>query len=278
MVTIHPKQLLIGLFVLVLPTIVHTQKRSTILGDAWIGIVVNANESTREITLRHPDKNRDETFVGIVQDGCKLKMRDGSSRELLMSEIKPDTRIRAFYKTKTQDVGGQKRKVNIIHKVEFLGIDEYTILREALELEPTIGVISAESQKFQTSDPLKIYLAFGLPHLKERFVKWVGRWNEQQGEKHGHIEVVPDRASSEVSIVCFWGSDESVAILPALLYDSTGGRHDIFPATAYIVTTGSDGIKILWTQRLWMSQEKPDLPEGIFEKEIEKRMKVRFKK
>jgi len=278
MVTIPHKQLFIGLFVLILPTIVHPQKRSTILGDTWIGIVVNANESTREITLRNPDKNRDETFVGLLEVGCKLKMRDGSSRELLMSELKPDMRIRAFYKTKTQDVGGQKRKVNIIHKVEFLGIDEYTILREALELEPTIPVISAESQKFQTSDPLKIYLAFGLPHLKERFVKWVARWNEQQAEKHGHIEVVPDRASSEVSIVCFWGSDESIAILQTTVYDSTGRSYDVSPATAYIVTTDKDGIKILWTRRLMMSHEKPDLPEGIFEKEIEKRMKARFKK
>src|SRR5688572_31939452 len=130
--------LLAGLIVAVLASLVFAQKRTTILGDAWIGEVVTANDSTREITLRHPEKNKTETFVGLLEEGYKLKMKDGSQRELRVSEITPGTRIRVFYKTKQQTDGRQKMKVRSIYRVDFLGKDEYTRLREALMLEPSI--------------------------------------------------------------------------------------------------------------------------------------------
>lgn len=271
--------LLAGLVVTILANLICAQKRTTILGDAWTGEVVTTSDATREITLRHPDKTKTETFVGILEEGYKMKMKDGSLHELRISEITPGTRIRVFYKTKQQDVGGRKVKVHSIYRVDFLGKDEYTRLREALKLEPSIPVILAESSKLPTTNPLKIYLAIEQPHVKDSLVKWVRRWNKEQAAKYGSIELVSDPAQSDISLVIYWGADETIMLLPVMIYDERSGRtSDFFPATAYVVTKEAGGLKVRWQKLLLLSTEKSEGPTGQIEKEIEKRMKARIKK
>src|ERR1700752_2057313 len=100
------KPLLISLILFFSTAAAHAQKVTTILGDAWVGIVVTADETTREIKLRHPDPSKKDTFTGFLEDDYKVKLKDGSWRFLKMSEIEPGARIRVFYKSKTRDVGG----------------------------------------------------------------------------------------------------------------------------------------------------------------------------
>jgi hypothetical protein len=130
------KILLAGVLVSLLSSSVCPQKRTTIIGDSWVGMVVSTNDATREIRLSHPDKNKTETFVGILKEGYKVTLKDGSLYELKVSEIRLGERVRVFYKTQTQESGGQKVKVHSIHRLDFLGSDEYTILRERLALPP----------------------------------------------------------------------------------------------------------------------------------------------
>ena len=61
------KALLASLAILSLASPLYTQKRSTIMGDVFQGVVVSSNETTREITITYTDKekNKTETFVGI---------------------------------------------------------------------------------------------------------------------------------------------------------------------------------------------------------------------
>jgi hypothetical protein len=269
--------LLAGLIVAVLASLVFAQKRTTILGDAWIGEVVTANDTTREITLRHPEKNKTETFVGLLEEGYKLKMKDGSQRELRVSEITPGTRIRVFYKTKQQTDGRQKMKVRSIYRVDFLGKDEYTRLREALMLEPSIPVVLAESSKLPATDPIKIYLAVEQPHVKDSLIEWVSRWNKEPGVKYGSLELVSDSKQSDISLVIYWGRDETVMLLPVMIYDQRSGRtRDFFPATAHLVTIESQGLKVLWQKFMLLSREKLEGSVVLIEKEIEKRMKARL--
>jgi hypothetical protein len=270
---------LAGLIVSLLANFAFAQKRMTVLGDAWTGEVVSTNEATNEITLRHPDKSKTETFVGILEEGYKVKLKDGSLRELKVSEMTPGMRVRVFYKTKQQDVGGQKMKVHSIYRVDFLGIDKYTRLREALKVEPAIPVILAESGKLTTASPLKIYLAIEQPHVKEGFIEWVSRWNTEQATKYGTIELVPDPAQSDISLVVYWGADETIMLLPAMIYDERNGRtRDFFPATAHIVTREGEGLKVLWQKFMMLSREKLEGSVMLIGKEIEKGMKARLKK
>ena len=272
------KILLLSLTVSVLASLASAQKSTTILGDAWTGEVVTANEATREITLSHPDKNKTETFVGLLEEGYKLKMKDGSQRELRVSEITPGTRIRVFYKTKQQDLGGQKMKVRSIYRVDFLGKDEYTRLREALKLEPSIPVILAESNKLPTTNPLKFYLAVEQPHIKGRLVQWVSHWNKEQAAKYGSLELVSDPGSSDISLVVYWGRDETVLPLPIMIHDQRDDRTlDLFPATAHLVTKESEGLKVLWQKFMVLSREKLGGSAVLIEKEIEKRIKARLR-
>lgn len=272
------KTLLAVLLVSILSNPVFPQKRTTIIGDAWVGVVVSTNDATREITLTHSDKNKTETFVGILKEGYKVTMKDGSLYELKTSDIKLGERVRVFYKTKTQESGGQKVKVQSIHRIDFLGPDEYTILRDRLALPPSIPVLLAESGKLPATAPLKIYVSIEPPHVQERFVNWVSNWNKEQAPKYGPLEIVPQREESDISLVVFWGSDETVVLFPLELYDRSGNPHKLFQATAYLTATDDEGLKVLWLKRLLMPKDKPAAPEGQIEKEIEKRLKARAKK
>jgi hypothetical protein len=272
------KILLAGLLVSLLPNSVCPQKRNTIIGDSWVGIVVSTNDATREIRLSHPDKTKTETFLGILKEGYKVTLKDGSLYELKVSEIILGERVRVFYKTQTQESGGRKVKVQSIHRLDFLGSDKYTLLRERLALPPSIPVVLAKSGKLPTTNPLKIYVSIEQSYIKERFVNWVSQWNKEQSAKYGPLEILADPAQADISLIVFWGSDETVILFPLTLFD--GGRpiHSFFPATAYLTTRDDQGLKVLWEQLLMLSKEKPEAPEGRIEKEIERRLKARAKK
>jgi hypothetical protein len=270
------KQTVLILLLLSLNTATYAQKRTTIAGDAWVGIVVTANETTREITLRHPDQSKNETFVGILEEGYKVRLKDGSWRFLQMSEIEPGSRIRVFYKSKTRDVGSQKVKALVIHRLDFLGIDQYTLLREALNLPALTPIAVNDGTKVPAANPLRLYLSIQQPSLHKRLTDWVAEWNEREGAKHRRIEIVSEFANSDVSIVSFWGRDELVAIAPAMVSDGYGELRDFFPASIYLVTKAQDALKVIWETGFMMPREKFE-GQLRFEKEIEKMIKAKTK-
>ena len=276
--------LLAGLIVALLVSFTRAQKSMTVLGDAWTGKVVATNDATREIVLRDYEKDKTETFVGILEEGYKVKMKDGSQRELKVSEIMPGMRIRVFYKTKQQDVGGQKTKVRRIFRIDFLGRDEYTLLREALQVEPAIPVTLVESGKLPATNPLKIYFSIEQPHVKDSVLEWVSLWNKEQAAKYGALEIVPDPAQSDISLVVFWGQDETVMMIPLEFPDASGRRRELFHATAHLATKEDSGLKVIWQKRLMFLSPEPtkksevDASTAPIVKELEKRMKSRLKK
>ena len=50
------------------------------MGDVWRGVVESSDEATREIKLVNPDK-KPETFVGVLEEGYQVKLKDGTSGE-----------------------------------------------------------------------------------------------------------------------------------------------------------------------------------------------------
>lgn len=271
--------LLACLTVTLLAGLARAQKSKTLFGEAWTGKVVTASDETHEITLKADDESKAETFVGVLEEGYKAKMKDGGRRELKVSELTPGMRVRVFYKTREQKVGGQKVKVQNIHRIEFLGIDKYTRLREALKIQGAVPVTTAESGGLPAADPLKIHLAIVQPYVEKDFVEWVSRWNKKEAAKYGSIELVADAAAADISLVLFWGADETVALLPTINYDQKYRElRDFFPATAHIVARDAGGLKVLWQMNTFLSREKFPGYEGRFEKEIETRMKARSKK
>ena len=98
-----------------------SQKVSTVLGNAWTGQVVARNDNTREITIAYEVKGKSETFTGMLNEGYSVRMKDGTSHTLKVSEIPIGSRIRVSSKTKDQDIGGRKVKLNLIWRVDFLG-------------------------------------------------------------------------------------------------------------------------------------------------------------
>lgn len=88
-------------------------------GDAWMGEVTSVNEVTREITLTFKKKDKDEIFVGVLDKGYTVKMKDGSDHLILLPEL-IGMRIKVYYMIKTSKDKISKVKTNEIFKIRFL--------------------------------------------------------------------------------------------------------------------------------------------------------------
>lgn len=256
------------LCVLVFSSLIFAQKNTTIIGDTWTGLVESTNEATREITIVNPNK-KTEMFVGVLKEGYHVKLKDGTSRELKVSELKPGMRVRFLYKSTTLNVAGRETKVKLINRIDFLGRDNYTRLREMLKLAPEIPVSAVESGKLPAKDPLKLYLALQEPEHVGAMVLWAAKWNNEQAAKHGRIELVDDPTQADVSLVGIWGSSDD----PVFVISFAGAA----AATVYLVSKDNDGLQILWQQRRFMSSDAPQYAAAALGKELEKRLKARSK-
>lgn len=269
------QSLLIGLSVFLLTTVVNAQKATTVMGEAWTGVVESSDDATREVKIVNPN-NKTETFVGVLQDGYQVKLKDATSRELKVSELKPGLRLRVFYKSKTQDVAGQRKKVNLINRIQFLGRDDYTRLREMLKLQPAIPVTVADATNLPAKDSLKLYLALEPQDLLKSMAKWVDQWNKEQSAKYGRVEIVDDPAQADASLVVIWGSDDSF-ITPSMVAYHRGDPHNLGFATVYLTTKTDAGLNILWQERTVVESDPPEVRPPGFGKSLEKKLKARSK-
>lgn len=255
------RTLTVSFLTLIFFNLAFAQKVSTILGDAWTGEIVATNDSTREITIKYEYKGKSETFTGVLNEGYKVKMKDGTSHDLSVGEILIGTRIRVFSKTKEQVIGGRKIKVNLISRIDFLGKDEFALLREQLKIAPSFPVALAESNTLPTGNPLKVYIAVEDPKITDSLVEWVKKWNKENGVKYGSIDIVSDMSKADVLLASYPGSNLILQVMPG--------------ATVFLVVPRSNGLAVIWRQAIFVDQNHRSSP--VIEKEIERRMKTRSK-
>lgn len=88
-------------------------------GDTWTGEVSALDEAKREITLIYKGKKGDEAFVGVLQQGYQMKLKDGKAAELKLGLFPPGTRLTVYYMTKNRKVDNRKEKFYEIFRMEF---------------------------------------------------------------------------------------------------------------------------------------------------------------
>ncbi|HEX8196078.1 MAG TPA: hypothetical protein VF571_07820 [Pyrinomonadaceae bacterium] len=89
-------------------------------GETWSGEVTAINEDTREFTLTYRNGDKTQTFVGVLQKGYKVKMKDGRDYEVKLADLK-GMRLKAYYMTKSKkDSSGTKVKINEVFRIKFL--------------------------------------------------------------------------------------------------------------------------------------------------------------
>jgi hypothetical protein len=88
-------------------------------GDTWTGQVSAVNDDNHEITLVYNGSKKVETFVGVLQQRYKVKLKDGSPAELKVSMLPIGTRLRVYYTAKDRKVNGHKEKFNEIFRMDF---------------------------------------------------------------------------------------------------------------------------------------------------------------
>jgi hypothetical protein len=265
--------LLTILAVLFFTTVVCAQKKSTLFGDAWEGVVESATEATREIKLVNPNK-KTEAFVGFLVAPYIVKLKDGTSVEFTFSDVKLGMRLRAFYKSETEEAAGQKRKFNLITRLQLLGQDDYTRLRDILKLDPSIPVSVVESLNPWKS-PFKLHLALEPQNLDVAVIKWAHLWNAEQSAKYGRVEIVDDFARSDASLVVIWGKDDSY-FNPEMSVDHGRGPQKVAFATVYLVSKGANGLDLAW-QDLTVVETNPQMTFVGFGKGLEKKLKANSK-
>lgn len=267
------RAVLIILFVLACAPAAFPQKYPTAYGDSWVGKVSSINEGTREITLTAPGQGEGKSFVGVLAEGFKANLLDGSVKELKVSEIPLGMRVRVFYETKREAVGGQRPKVNYISRVLFLGRDEFDRLRTRLNLASSTSVTPVKEEGLPGASPLKVYVLADSPELKDSFASWVGEWNKGEAAKYGSIEIVPDFSGADVSLVVY--NAERHLTLPGMF--APGDAHlSGASVTAFLVVPKSGGLNILWKYSPLLGTARGRTLREI-EGEIKKRMKARSK-
>lgn len=135
------------------------RRGASAFSDGWSGVVVAVNDGTREITLQRSYQGKTETFIGVLEEGYKVKTSDGSEHELKVSEIPLGTRLWITYETRRRDSGGQKVKINVITRLGVFPKDKYVQLRERLNLPASTPITDSEKRALPGGDPLKMYVA-----------------------------------------------------------------------------------------------------------------------
>ena len=93
--------------------------------ESCTGTVISANDSTREITLAVTDGTKKENFIGVVVSGYQLRMKDGSFRDLVVSQIPTNTKITVHY---FDEMTGPERttggEIHRIYRIQFLAFPQ----------------------------------------------------------------------------------------------------------------------------------------------------------
>lgn len=253
---------------------VVAQKRNSLIGDFVIGEVASADAATREITIKYPGKEGMEVFSGVLASDDTLKIRGISVRE-----ITPGIQVRVLYKSEDEKINGQKKKINRILILNFLGKDEFVRLRDQLKVDPSTAFVHAANANLPSNSPLKVYLANAYSDGKQDLTKWVTKWNGKNGETYGRLELVSALEQADILIVTAEGSDTMIATFPDYQgRDTKGGWSQ---ATSYVVVKDPEGLKVLWIREapVWSNEAKTKVVSLKSTKsiisEMEKRMKAR---
>ena len=89
-------------------------------GDTFSGEVVSVDDSTREVSMRYVDTKhgKAENFVGVINEGYTLKLKDGTTHELKPSNLRVGGHFKVYYTTETRKVNGKKVKIHTIFLVD----------------------------------------------------------------------------------------------------------------------------------------------------------------
>jgi hypothetical protein len=237
-------------------------------GDSWLGMVTSVNASTREITATSLDKSKPESFTGLLDEDFLAWMLDDSIQKPGVSEIPVGMGVRLFYEAKKESVGGQKVKVNHVHAVYFFGRDPFDRLRLRLKLDPSTAVILNQAAALPASNPLRLHLSVEPPALKDALVKWVEKWDKEEADKYGRIELVLDPARADVSLVTF---RTVVTLSERALVPEEPTTMKVRSVNVFLVAPRAGGLEVLWRYT------PPFLPGSQIERELERRMKARGK-
>lgn len=263
------KTLITAVILCALAGSVVAQKKKMFLGTMVIGEVVGTVQDTREITIKYPGKEGTETFVGMLADTYKLNI----------NEITPGVRVKVIYKTKHENVGGQKKNINSIFQVDFLGTDEFSRLRSQLNVDPSTVVVHAKDDHLPSLSPIKVFVAIGYDNTRPSLIDWITKWNSKHGDSDNKLELVSDIDRADVLMVIANGSDTMVRIQTEDYVGDSVRRIEFSQATLYLVLKNAEGLKVLWTSvaPVMITSKTAFLSSsrGLILSEMEKRMKAR---
>ena len=88
-------------------------------GDTFTGNVTSVDDDSRSITLTYtnPKNGKTETLPGSIVKPYTAKWKDGTLRQIKPSDIPIGTRLKVYYMTAENKVGGKKVKTISIFQI-----------------------------------------------------------------------------------------------------------------------------------------------------------------
>lgn len=167
---------------------------------------------------------------------------------------------------------------------------EVAKLRQLLNVPPATIIVGSSSSKLPTGIPLKIYVATGKDDsARNRFVKWIDKWNRGEGKQYGTIEVTSDLSQADIVIARYEGDYSirprtSIGTVPVIDLKTTptsnspkiGTRAYVYrPLYLYLLTRTPDAFEIVY-RHVDRNTSKDRLdPNGSLLSELKKKMKQR---
>ena len=159
---------------------------------------------------------------------------------------------------------------------------EYGKLREWLGVSPATIILSSSQSKLPAGS-LKVYLATGKDeNARSYYASWVEKWNRNEGQKAGLLEVVSDLSQADLIIARFKGdtaveqrgSIGTVSAIDMKSRPTTNSRMQVYrPLYAYLIMRTPDALEVVY--RHVDRNSIPTDPDGNLLDELKKKIKRR---
>jgi hypothetical protein len=166
-------------------------------------------------------------------------------------------------------------------RVEPLSIEgELNQLLKRLNLPSSTPIKLAKVRLLPETSPLRVYIITGRnTKARSHFIRWIDRWNQKDGTKHGMVEVVPELSQAEVILARFVDTDKATPEVKITTPPGSLIYQDSFaPLYGYIIVRKDDVLEVVtrYSGFTYAREDKP--PDFLLREKLFKMMKARHKR
>jgi hypothetical protein len=127
--------------------------------------------------------------------------------------------------------------------------EEFSRLREHLNLPDTTSIKVSNSSALPANDPLKVYIATGLDiGVRDNYLHWLEKWNKKDGKKYGMVQITYNLSDADVILARYILREQTMDRPDVVSRDikSSTDSYRMVPVYAYVIARRAGGLEVLW--------------------------------